>query len=315
MNVLITVPLGDELMAELREAFPAIQFRINTKFDEASDEDLQAEIVVSYNSQLKLEVFPRLTDVKWIHVFSAGVDNLPLQQLEQNRIVVTNSSGAHQVPMSEFAIGIMLNESKRFIPFHEAQKKGEWMKKVKLEELDRKTVAILGTGSIGQEIAKRAKVFGMNTLGVNRSGRQVEGFDHIFTQDQVKDALSRADYVIVVAPLTSSTRNWLTADKLRCMKQDAVFINLGRGELVDENALIQVLQERLIRKAYLDVFQVEPLPADSPIWTLDNCVIYPHISAISDQYNKRCCEIFVHNLHQYIQGGALDNVVEAEHGY
>lgn len=315
MKILCIVPLQAELLQKLREQFPHVEVVKCKKIEEADDAALQAEVLMAYISQLNDEVLNRLPKLRWIQVFSAGVDHLALDQLEARGITLTNASGAHKIPMSEYAIGVMLQEVKHYISLYEQQKQSVWNQRLPFGELDGKTVSILGAGSIGQEIAKRAKVFGMHTIGVNRSGREADGIDQMYMQKDVDHALRQADFVILAAPLTKETYHWVNAEKLSQMKHDAVLINLGRGELIDEGALIDCLQEHAIKRAYLDVFQVEPLPVESPLWKLDNCVITPHISAISERYNERCLEIFIHNLQQYMNNEALTNIVEPSIGY
>ncbi|MGZ9584431.1 D-2-hydroxyacid dehydrogenase [Paenibacillus marinisediminis] len=315
MDIAITVPLKDEMLQRLQADYPEVCIHKCKSLEDASERALQSEVLVAYNSQMKAETLNRMPNLRWIQAFSAGVDNLPLHELEAQSITVTTSSGAHKIPMAEFAFGLMLQEVKSLIPLYQSQQQAQWNRKQTFGELDSMTIAILGTGAIGEEIARRAKVFGMQTIGVNRSGRKVEHFDIIYTQHDTDKALVVADFVIVVAPLTSYTRSWLNENSMRCMKPEAVLMNLGRGELIDEQALILLLQERAIKKAYLDVFQIEPLPADSPLWTLDNCIVTPHISAISERYNERCLSIFMHNLNCYRKQETMMNIVEAERGY
>ena len=315
MNIAILVPLTDDLLHQIRIAYPDAVIHTSKTLDQASDEMLQCEILIAYNNQLQSIRLDEMKQLRWIQVFTAGVDNLPLNDFEARSIRITTSSGAHKVPMAEFALGCMLQEVKQFIPLYEKQKQSSWYRKLPFDGLEGKTVSVLGAGKIGQEIARRAKVFGMRTIGVNRTGRQVDGFDQLFVQSDVDQALEAADFVIAVTPLTPLTRQWLDASKLGKMKPEAVFINLGRGEVVDEEALIHLLQHRLIKRAYLDVFQNEPLSADSPFWSLDNCIITPHISAISERYNERCLAIFLDNMKRYREGQRLHNLVEATIGY
>lgn len=315
MKLLCMVPLQAHLQEKLRQQYPQHEVIMRKKLNEATADELQAEVLIAYISQLSAAVINQLPNLRWIQVFSAGVDHLVLDELEARGIIVTNASGAHKVPMSEYAFGVMLQEVKQFIPLYEQQKQSLWNQRLSFEELEGKTVSILGAGSIGQEIARRAKVFGMHTIGVNRSGRPAEGLDVIYVQAEVDQALRAADFVIIVAPLTSETYHWINSDKLNQMKPEVVLINLGRGELIDEAALVESLQKQQLKRAYLDVFQVEPLPAESPLWKLDNCIVTPHISAISARYNERCLAIFMDNMERYMNQEKLINVVEAERGY
>ncbi|UHA73488.1 D-2-hydroxyacid dehydrogenase [Paenibacillus sp. 481] len=317
MNVATTIRLKDTLIDTLLSRYPHTNIHTCRSLSEAPDEIFQSDVLVTYSSGITERLLDKMPNLKWIQVFSSGVDTMPLSYLAHRNITVTNARGAHKVPMAEFAFGLMLQEAKSFISLYEQQKRGEWGNKLSFGELDGKTVLLLGTGAIGQEIAARAKVFGMKTIGINRSGRAVEHFDAIYQSDADEIPLGDADYVILIAPLTPHSANWLDAAKLKQLNQDAVLINLGRGDLVVEDDLIHALQAQQIKRAYLDVFRVEPLPRESVLWQLDNCIITPHVSAISKRYNERCTGIFVENALRYLEGASTSmlNEVNLTDGY
>ncbi|MCR8842710.1 D-2-hydroxyacid dehydrogenase [Paenibacillus sp. SC116] len=316
MNILTTILLKEDQIEGLLSRNPHINIHTCRSLMDISDEQLQiTEVLISYSTGITEDLLRKMPNLKWIQVFSSGVDALPLSSIANRNIRVTNARGAHKVPMAEFAFGLMLQEAKQLLTLYEQQQRNEWNSKIRFEELEGKTVCLLGTGAIGQEIAARCKVFGMRTVGINRSGKQAEHFDCIYQFDAEELPLNEADYLILIAPLTRETENWLGAARLQQLKQEAVLLNLGRGDLVVERDLIHALEEKQFKRAYLDVFQVEPLPQDSPLWKLDNCVITPHVSAISKRYNDRCTAIFIDNVSRYMSRESLINEVNLEAGY
>ncbi|MCG7407279.1 D-2-hydroxyacid dehydrogenase [Paenibacillus sp. ACRRX] len=315
MHIVTSIPLRPEFMNRLQQLCPQDEIDIVNPIEQYEDTLGTAEIVITYGTDITAAMLDQLKQVRWIQVFSAGVDQMPLRTLAERNITVTNARGIHAVPMSEFAIGLMLQESKQFVPMYRHQQRSEWSRKLEISELHGKTLCIVGTGAIGQEIARKAGVFGITCIGVNYTGRSVLGFEKVYPYTMADQALPAADYVIVVAPLTAETRHWFNKDRLSLLQKDAVLINLGRGEIVVETELAAVLQDRRIRRAYLDVFEVEPLPEHSPLWQLDNCIITPHISGISKMYLPRCISIFEHNLNLYRRGEGLINIVDLDKGY
>lgn len=315
MNIVTTVKLEEQEKKSLLNAFPAYRFSFLQEKDDLASAMKEADVLVTYGFDVSPELVAQSPRLKWIQVFSAGIDRLPAAALLRQGIVVTNAQGVHAVPMAEYTLSILLEDVRQLPALHEQQKQRRWKRNVPFQELYEKTLVVLGTGAIGQKIAEYAKTFGMHVIGVNTSGRRVEPFAEIYEHDRVNEAMSRGDYVVVVVPLTPATRHWIGGDQLRCMKRDAVFINLSRGDVIVESDLIGVLQERRIRKAVLDVFQTEPLPPDSPFWTLDNCFVTPHIAAISPRYSERCLDIFFHNMRAFAVGTEMVNRVDLKRGY
>ncbi|WP_028545351.1 D-2-hydroxyacid dehydrogenase [Paenibacillus taiwanensis] len=315
MHIVTSVKLRPEYMNRLQQLCPQDQVDIVYPMEQFEEALSTAEIVVTYGTDITDEMLNQLKQVRWIQVFSAGVDQMPLLSLAERNIIVTNARGIHAVPMSEFAIGLMLQESKQFVPMYRNQQRSEWNRKLEISELYSKTVCVFGTGAIGQEIARKAGVFGMTCIGINYTGRSVTGFENVYSYTMADQALPAADYIIVAAPLTTETRHWFNKERLGLLQKDAVFINLGRGEIVVETELAALLHNGGIRRAYLDVFEMEPLPEQSPLWQLDNCIITPHVSGMSKMYLPRCLSLFEQNLNLYRQGDTLINRVDLANGY
>lgn len=316
MDIAVTANLRDEIRQSLKERYPKIHWHYIRSLQELdTNMAQQVEAVVTFGGDITEEAAAQLPSLRWIQILSAGVENLPFDALQARHIQVTNARGIHAIPMAEFAIGLMLQEVKQFTTLYEQQQRKEWYKKLSFGECFGKTLTVIGTGAIGTAIANLAKALGMHVIGVNRTGGARSEFDEIVQQDRAHLALEKSDFVVIVAPLTASTKHWFNDRMLSCMKPDSVLINLGRGELIVEEDLIHILKEEKIARAYLDVFQVEPLPADSPLWSLPNCVITPHVSALTPLYVDRSVVILEDNLKKYLQQEALVNTIDLEARY
>lgn len=258
------------------QKYPEFTFHFCESMDEAEQLLPQIDILLTYGTDVSEEHLHKARNLKWIMVMSAGVEELPHEKILQRNILVTNSRGIHAIPMAEYTIAMMLHVARQTPKLMENQSKQVW-ERLRMEEIYSKTIGIVGTGAIGEEIARLAKAFRMTTLGYNRTGQNVKHFDEIYHSDQLEVMLSQADFVVSVLPGTKSTENLFGETQFKAMKDTAVFINIGRGLSVNEQDLVKALQEKIIHHAVLDVFKNEPLANDSPFWTLDNVTITPHL--------------------------------------
>jgi D-2-hydroxyacid dehydrogenase (NADP+) len=249
----------------------------------------------------------KATSLKWMHTFSAGVDSPFFVQLMERGIRLTNSSGATASPIAQTAILYMLALSRNVRAWFQHQDKHEWTRHG-FTELDGARLAVIGMGPIGAEIARLGVALNMQVEAIRRTPNGNEPCP-TFSFDYLSEVLSRADWVAVALPLTPETRLLFNAKTFATMKTGARFINVGRGELVDEEALIAVLQSGHLSGAALDVFSTEPLPADSPLWDMDNVIITPHSSAASEQSSRRSEQIFLENLALYAAGLPMRNEI------
>ncbi|HSR04310.1 MAG TPA: D-2-hydroxyacid dehydrogenase [Proteiniclasticum sp.] len=265
--------------------------------------------------RFKAEDLALLKNLKWIQTFSAGVNTLPLKEIKERGILLTNSSGVHGPQMTDHIMGMILSFSRALLPSIRNQKEKNWKVDYTLSELTGKEMLIVGAGSIGQLLAKKAKAFDMNVVGLKRTVEDLENFDEVRPLGELQRSMKTADYVVILAPLTKETRGLIGKEELALMKEDAVLINLARGPLVDEGELIKVLKEKKIRGAGLDVFSREPLPSDSPLWDLDNIILTPHLGGFSDVSNERSIELISENISRYYAGEKLKNIVNLELGY
>jgi phosphoglycerate dehydrogenase-like enzyme len=254
-------------------------------------------------------------ELRWVHTPSAGVDHLLLPPVLERDITLTNSAGVHAIPMAEFVMALLLARVKRLADYRAAQAERRWAGSLELEELHGATMLILGLGGIGQAIAERAAAFGMHVWGSRRSSQPTPHVERVVTGDAWRELLPAADYVVVAAPLTPATRGMVDAAALAAMRPSAFLINVARGPLVDEAALVAALSAGQIAGAALDTFDQEPLPPTSPLWQLPNVTITPHTTANSPRMHERQVALFLENLARYRSGRLLLNVVDKAAGY
>ena len=263
------------------------------------------------------EVVENTPKLRWLHTASAGVDHVLTPAVKANAdLVVTDSGPAYEIAIGEFVLAWMLMVAHGLTALADNQRAHVWRGAAQFELHDR-TVGIIGLGPIGRGVAERSKVFGMRTLGFRRHDKPVANIDEVRTgADGLRALLAQSDFVVIAAALTGESRALIGADALAQMKPSAWLINIARGGLVDEPALIAALQNGAIAGACLDVFAREPLPPDSPLWDLPNVHIAPHDSSGGGpEIDARRRAIFLENLGRFERGEPLENVVDKEQGY
>lgn len=269
-----------------------------------SDEMLQAEAVICNGLFLHndLDKFPRL---KFVQLTSAGLDRVPVERMQEKGIVLCNAKGVYSTPMAEWALTGVLSLYKNTNSFYGNQQKREWVKDRSVKELSGSTVCIVGCGSVGCECAKLFKPFANKLIAVDIVKPQCDLFDTYYTIDDVSQAINNADVVILTLPLTKDTKNLFNSELISQLKNDAILVNIARGAIVDENALITALKENKIGGAVLDVFNIEPLDASSPLWDMENVIITPHNSFVSPKNNERLHKVAYNNLKDFIKGEGI----------
>jgi phosphoglycerate dehydrogenase-like enzyme len=255
-------------------------------------------------------------NLKWIQALTAGVDFLPLSEIEKQGITLTCGRGIHKVHIAEYALAAMINLARNFHLMVRNQLGGKWDRSVAQDEIHGSTAGIIGLGSIGQEIARKASLLGMRVIGVKNSPRPLEGVDQVYGPGQLDAVFRQSDYVINLLPDTRATRGLIDKAFFSLMRPSACFINLGRGSTVNQDDLIDALRTKMIRAAVCDVYEEEPLPTGSPLWQMKNVILTPHIAGVSPQYLRRAMDIIRHNLSVYRSGtGRMINVVDSVRGY
>ena len=242
-----------------------------------------------------LDAFPNL---KYIQLTAAGMDRVPLERIRQRGIELRNAAGVYSIPMAEFALWGVLELYKQGRFFSENQRLQRWEKHRSLRELSGKTVLIVGCGSVGSECARRFAAFGCRCLGIARTGRQQRDFEAVYPICDLPRLLPEADIVVLALALNEDTRHLFDEDKLARMKAGSILVNLSRGAILVEKALLKVLDGPL-SGAVLDVFETEPLPETSPLWEKENLIITPHNSFVGEHNHGRMMELVLRNLRQW----------------
>lgn len=311
-QILVLAELLDEQIEKLEKT--ASEYTIIYSVDEARSDSL--EIVLGWSNKLIPLIEEENSQVKWIQFPYAGVNNLPLELFKERGIILSNGSGIHTYAVSESTIGLLLGYTRGIVKAAYNKEKENWVDETNLYELHNKTMMIVGIGKIGTHLAQIAKGFGMKTIGINRSGRSVENMDEQYVQDDLPEVIGKADIVVNILPATKQTTHLFDKHLFSKMKDQAIFINVGRGETVDTDALLTALDNNKLLFAGLDVFEEEPLPAGHPIWSHEKIVMTPHIAGRVENYPKHLYPIFIENLKAFMDNNDLpNNVVELENGY
>ena len=309
------------MMADaIRHRWPQMRVVYLSNYDRLPQELPDAHIFVG--ASLRPEQFAHEKQLRWIHSTAAGVSQLTYPELRNSGVIVTNPGGIFSVPMAEHTMGMILALARNFpdaVHFQDAAKWAQqdlWDKPQHLTEINGRLLLIVGYGSIGRELAKRAEVFGMRIWGITRSGKGDATYaEKILPVSQLYEALPHADYVAIAAPETHETKHLIGSAQLGRMKRGARLINVARGSLLNEAALIAVLQSGQLSGAALDVTSVEPLPAESPLWKTPSLFITPHTSGVSDRLWQRETELLLRLLEDWFAGKELSNRVDLSRGY
>ncbi|HET6935710.1 MAG TPA: D-2-hydroxyacid dehydrogenase [Candidatus Angelobacter sp.] len=308
------------LRDRLQQAFPDFTFVQYENFDRVPEEITDTDVFIGFS--LRPEQVAAARKLKWIHSPAAAVHQLMFPEVVNSDIVVTNSTGVHGPVVAEHAIAVLLALAKRLPQAMHYQQRKVWAQAKLWEERPRPrevsggTVVVVGMGGIGSEFAKKAKNLGMRVLAVRENTAKGPGpADAVFSPAQIDQVLPQADYVLLCSPLTPATTGIINAARLRMMKPDSYLINVGRGPLIDDAALVAALREQKIGGAALDVFSEEPLPPDSPFWSLENVLITPHTAAVTEKLWDRHYELIVENLKRFVAGQKLLNEVDKLRGY
>ncbi|MBI2137728.1 D-2-hydroxyacid dehydrogenase [Candidatus Woesearchaeota archaeon] len=252
--------------------------------------------------------------LKWIQSIAAGNEKL-IPFLKSTQLMLTDSSGVHAEPISEHVIGYMLLFERQLLAAIKCQEKNEWGRGMAVGELNGKTVLIVGFGAVGRGIARLCRCFGMRVIATKRSASASEEGIEIHQPSELPELLPLADYVVLSLPATNETRRMFGAKEFSLMKYSAHFINIARGSVADEAALIEALKAGKIAGAALDVFEQEPLPKESPLWEMENVIITPHNSGMTPYYMDRMIKIFCSNLNAYMDGKPMPTLVDLKKGY
>lgn len=309
--------LTGDTLAQIAALAPAYRPVVTT--ERSVMEGALAEIEIAVN-RFPTDLITQAPKLRWLQQWGAGADWL-LRHPEVaalDRLTITNGSGIHAVPIAEHIFGLLLAFGRGIHTAIRRQMHQEWRSPAwdQLFELPGKTMLLIGVGAIGERTAQVATALGMRVLGVRRDPQlSAAGVAAMVGPAQLLDLLPQADVVVLTVPLTPETRHLIGERELRALQPTAYLINIGRGGTVDEAALVRALQEGWLAGAGLDVCEVEPLPAASPLWTMENVILTAHYAGATPIYDERALPIFLDNLKRYVAGESLHNVVDKQLGY
>jgi len=319
LTVLVLTPGSDPSLEPLARAGEGVGFFFGSRPQDFASVAADADVLFdSVSGQATLEgTFALAPRLRWVHARSAGLDGVLFPALVESPVVLTNSRGVYSVPLGEFVLAAVLHFAKDLRRMVSSQEEGRW-DPFDVTEVRGQTLGIVGYGDIGERIAERARGFGLHVLALSRrhaEGRQDPLVDEFLPRERLLDLVSRSDYVAVTLPLTPETRGLIAAREIAAMKPAAVLVNVGRGAVVDEPALIQALEKHRIRGAALDVFETEPLPAGHAFYRLENVLLSPHCADHTATWRDDAVRLFLDNLERFQRGQPLRNVVEKSRGY
>ncbi len=332
-HLLITAPFPSQLVDKLRAVSPNLHIEQRTLPNGRWPEDwtTEADIYYAYGAAPPLSKAPKL---EWIQAHFAGIDSLIDTDVWNSDILITTASGVHAVNMAQYAMTQILAWAHRVPNWFKYKQTKTWAHNrwdsFVPQELQGKTLGILGYGSIGRELARLAKPFGLEILVTKRDARQLKdsGYqapgqgdpegklpDRVYPSEATRSVVAECDFVVITLPLTDRTHHLFDEEMFKAMKPTAFLVNVGRGGIVNETALVRGLKKGWLAGAGLDVFEEEPLPEDSPLWEMENVILTPHISGFTPQYDERATDIFAENLKRYLAGKPLLNLVNKDEGY
>jgi phosphoglycerate dehydrogenase-like enzyme len=297
---------GTHLNADaLRREFPSFAISDTVDLVEARRMGSNTEVLVALAHEVTDELLAAMPKLRWIAALTTGTDHLRNLKNLRNDVIVTSARGIHGPQMSELAVLYMIALSRRLPEMMRNQMGGAWERWPQPVLLD-KTAVIVGVGQIGETLAQRLRAFGMKIVGVSDARDEIVGFDQVLPRARLKEAAGLADFLIVLVPLNAETRHLINGQVLDAFKPTAYLINLARGDVVDETALIDRLKAGRIAGAGLDVFAEEPPRKDNPLWTMPNVIMTPRIGGMSDRYAEQALPLMVHNLRAFSEGRFKD---------
>jgi D-2-hydroxyacid dehydrogenase (NADP+) len=307
--ILLTLPtqVRDQYRTRLRERFPDLAIDMVDHYSKAEPLMAEADALLTFGPMMKDEVLRGARKLRWVQALGTGVDNLiDLPSLRPD-VMITNIRGIHGEPVSEAAVMMMLALSRGFADSVRNQDRHVWTRSPP-KLLDGKTVGLFGVGLIAEALAPKCEALGMTVIGFTSAKRHLPGFDRMHDRGELIAKAGTLDYLVLLVPYSAETHLLIGSRVFSAMKPSSYLINLARGGIVDEDALVRALEQGQIAGAALDVFQEEPLPADHPLWSTRNVIITPHLGGFCDVYPERALPTIEHNMACFLRGD-FDNMV------
>lgn len=322
MAKITVVVLGDpsEPTLKLLDSLGAdVDLSISKTADGLGDALAEARVLFNWSGTRAeiVNVLARAPKLEWVHARYAGLDGIMSPELQASPVPLTNGRGTFSQSLGEFVIAGALYWAKDFPRMLRAKAEHRW-EVFDILELSTQTMGIVGHGDIGRAIARRAKAFGMNVLALRRDTAPRAGdedVDKVYPNSELHAMLPECDYVVVAAPLTPATKHMMSTAEFNCMKESAIIMNVGRGPVIDEAAMTEALRTKRIRGAALDVFEVEPLPSDSPLWDMDNVFISAHTSDHTKDWLNDAASFFIEQFARWKNNEPLKNIADKTAGY
>lgn len=313
LEVLVVWPEPELYVERLTSDFPGLRVRGAVDWAAAPEDLAGTAILLSHGRGLTVDRLGRMPRLAWLQVLMSGTEHLAGVRELRPELLITSCSGIHGPQMAESALLHMLTLSRRHALLPRLRAERVWAGHAELSALDHKTVLIVGSGTSGVRLARICAALDMRVWMVTRAPRPIDGVERCLGRDELVEAVAGADYVVLAMPVEDDTRALFGSEIFAAMKPSAFLVNIARGAVVDEPALIEALRTGEIAGAGLDVFAVEPLPATSPLWDMENVFITPHIAGRSDRYNEQALEVVTHNLTRYLAGEReqLRNVISS----
>jgi phosphoglycerate dehydrogenase-like enzyme len=311
--------LPDRDREQIEQRLPGVEIRVAEGADQLSAEIEGAEVYFGFHFPETL--FPQARRLRWIHSASAGIEANLFPALVASDVILTNSTGLHEICIPEHVLALLFAFARNLPAAFRLKQERRWdriepLRRGGIRELSGSTLAVLGAGSIGSALAAKASALGMRVRVLRRRGdRPVAGAEQVVGPEGLRDLLGWAQFVVLAVPLTAQTRHLIGKRELEAMRKDAILINIARGEVIDQDALVEALRAGTIAGAGLDVTTPEPLPESHPLWELRNVILTPHISGYTPGYFDSVLALFADNLARFVAGEPLRNVVDKQLGY
>ena len=315
MNLLLLLALppevGAKYLANLKRRFPEVKIDMVDHHSKVDPYIGAADMLITFGAHMADHVLEKGVRLKWIQALGTGVDGICDRTALRDGVIVTNMHGLHGESMSESALLSMLALARSLPRSLRSQARHAW-ERFTVKLVSGKTVGILGVGAIAKDLAPRCKALGMRVVGITSAKRELPGFDRMFARHELAAAVPSLDFLVLLTPYSEQTRGIVNANVLKAMKPSSFLINLARGGIVDEAALIEALSRGTIAGAALDVFATEPLPPAHPFWDMPNVIITPHLGGFHDQYAEKALPVIEENLSRFLAGDSANmlNVVK-----
>lgn len=305
-------------IARIKQVIPGVEVIYAAEAGELMAKTADADVLVTFPYVAGIADFcQHAPGLKWVHGVVSGVDGFMKPEIKDLNIRITSTKGIHGMPIADHVLAYIFSFLRSFSQFKEYQRNKVWGEAIysSCDETFNKTVGIIGVGNIGLYLAKKCKLLDFRVVGLKRNPIESEWLDKCYANAEIEEFLGECDFVVAVVPLTSETKNMIGERELRMMKNSAFLINVARGGVIDEQALIDALQNNVIAGAGLDVFSQEPLPSSSPLWDMPNVILTPHSAAQSPFYNDRANEVLIENLLRYYNDQELLFEVDKSRGW